>query len=211
MLRPTLLSLCLLTAAPSLTHAAQGSGASELAQRFAHALDCGPGKRDLNRHWCPVTRIGKDSFATPAQTTTYLGLSVTLRPNDEVRKAVLEHTEVAALHLGPTGVRLTSLRPSNEQEKQDMLPILLSIGNALKSGSSDSIAMSAGLNGFLTGESKKPGYPLRVGKDSAEYTGKLPAQIYRVQVQAGLFAYVVVETAPDGRFVSIFPVVPLKS
>lgn len=189
---------------------AWGAGAaSELPKRFSQDIQCEAGKRDVNRHWCAVTRIGKDDFALPKETTTYLGLSVPLKPGDPVRASVLGRTSVSALHLGPGGARLTSLKASNPQEEQEMLPVLIAIGVTLKGESKAPIAVSSGLWGFLKGEQGKPGYPLKPDKTSADYTGKLPSTLYRVNTQSGA-VYVVVETAPDGNFVSVFPIVDLK-
>lgn len=181
----------------------------ELAARFSQELRCEAGQRDVNRHWCAVTRIGKDEFAAPKQTTTYLGLTVPLKPGDSIRPTVLERTAVVALHLGPTSARLTSLKASNPQEEKEMLPVLIAIGLALKGESQAPIPVSAGLWGFLRSEQQQPGYRLKTQKTSAEYAGKLPSAVYRVNTTAG-GVYVVVETAPDGQFVSVFPVVELK-
>lgn len=180
----------------------------ELPARFAQELRCEAGQRDLNRHWCAVTRIGKDELAVPKQTTTYLGLTVPLKPGDAIKRTVLERTSVVALHLGPTSARLTSLKASNPQEEKEMLPVLVAIGLALKGESQAPIPVSAGLWGFLKSEQQQPGYRLKTTKTSAEYAGKLPSTIYRVNTAAGA-VYVVVETAPDGQFVSVFPVVEL--
>lgn len=186
-----------------------GGAATELPKRFSQDIQCEAGKRDVNRHWCAVTRIGKDDFSLPKETTTYLGLSVPLKPGDAVRAAVLGRTSVSALHVGPGGARLTSLKASNPQEEQEMLPVLVAIGVTLKGESKEPIAVSAGLWGFLKGEQSKPGYPLKVEKTSADYAGKLPSTLYRVSTQSGA-VYVVVETATDGTFVSVFPIVELK-
>ena len=90
-----------------------------------------------------------------------------------------------------------------------MLPVLVAIGLTLKGESKTPIPVSDGLWGFLQSQQSKPGYPLKVAKTSAEYAAKLPSTIYRVNSPAGA-AYVVVETATDGTFVSVFPIVELK-
>ncbi len=182
---------------------------SQLSARFSQELHCEVGKRDVNRHWCAVTRIGKDEFAAPKQTTTYLGVTVPLKADDAIRRTVLDRTAVAALHLGPAGARLTSLKASSPQEEKEMLPVLVAIGLTLKGEIQGPIPVSPGLWGFLRSEQSQPGYPLKTSKTSAEYVGKLPASIYRVNTAAGA-AYVVVEAASDGQFVSVFPIVELK-
>lgn len=205
------LALSLLFSAVTLLPLAAWSGevTTELPARFGKEIQCEAGQRDVNRHWCAVTRIGKDEFSAPKELTTYLGLTVPLKPDEAVRPAVLGRTAVVALHLGPSSARLTSLKASNPQEEKEMLPVLLAIGVTLKGVSKAPIPVSEGLWGYLQSEQRKPGYPLEASKTSAKYAANLPSSIYRVNTQAGA-VYVVVETARDGQFVSVFPIVELK-
>ena len=173
-----------------------------LAARFAAEIKCEPGARDLQRGWCAVTKIGKAPFAAPTTATTYLGLSMELRDGAKVAPSLLDTTQPAALHVGPSGVRLTSLKPSNEEEKKEMLALVFAIAKALKDGASDPLPASAGLKGYLDGERKKTAYAV---KPSGEYQGKLPSRIYK---SGNVF--VVVEQGTGGVFVNVFPAIPLN-
>ena len=66
------------------------------------------------------------------------------------------------------------------------------------------VGVPKGLNDFLTSERAKNGYPMTAAGKSMEYTGKLPSRLYQVGN-----VYVVLESAPKGYFVSVFPAVPL--
>ena len=132
-----------------------------------------------------------------------LGLSVELPEGADVNGQLLGTTTVSALHLGSAAIKLTSLKPSNEQEAKDMLPVLFDIAAALKMDGK-SIGVTKDLNDFLTSERAKPGNPLKAAGKSMEYTAKLPSRLYQVGN-----VYVVIESAAKGNFVSVFPAVPL--
>ncbi len=176
---------------------------ADVGKRFAAEIKC-DGK-DLERAWCPVTKAGSQAFQAPATVTTFLGLSAEIPDGQPVVAALLKTTSVSALHLGPTTARLTSLRPSNEDEKKQMLPVLMALANALKNNTKDPIAISTDLGGYLDGERAKPGRPLSIGKQSADYMALVPSRLYRVGN-----VYVGVERAKGGHFISVFPIVPLK-
>jgi hypothetical protein len=204
-LRP--LTLALLVAFPS-TGFAEGpltdDAVGAIAKRFAASIKCDAKSKDLQRAWCAVTKVDKAAFKAPRATTTMLGLSVELPDGAEVNTQLLDTTSVSALHLGASAVRLTSLKPSNEQEKKDMLPVLFDIAGALKMDGK-AVGVTKDLGGFLDGERAKPGYPMTAAGKAMEYTGKLPSRLYQVGA-----VYVVVESAPKGYYVSVFPAVPLK-
>ncbi len=200
------LVLTLLVAVPTLARAEgplTDAKVGEIAKRFGASIKCDPKSKDLQRAWCPVTRLDSAAFKAPAQTSTLLGLSVELPDGGAVNGQLLETTSVSALHLGAAAVRLTSLKPSNEQEKKDMLPVLFDIAGALKMDGKQ-IKVPRDLDGFLTSERAKPGYPMTATGRAMEYTGKLPARLYQVGN-----AFVVIESAPKGYYVSVFPAVPL--
>jgi len=205
---PRMMTRLLLTAFalfPVLAHAQAITDAETAAvgKRFAAEIKCDT--KDLNRAWCAVPKAGSQAFEAPATVTTYLGLSTEVPDGAGIVDALLKTTSVSALHLGPTTARLTSLKPSNEDEKKQMLPILMALANALKNGSKDPIAISADLGGYLDGERAKAGRALTVGPKGADYMAMLPSKLYRVGA-----VYVGVERSKGGHFVSVFPIVPLK-
>lgn len=178
--------------------------ASAIAKRFAAEIKCDAKSKDVQRAWCAVTQIDKSKLVAPKDTTTWLGLSMELPESGEVKSQLLGTTTVSALHLGATSVRLTTLKPSNEQEKQDMLPVLMDLALALKTGG-QAVSVKKDLNDFLSSERAKPGYPFAAAGKGVEYQGKLPSRLYQVKN-----VYVAIESAPKGFFVSVFPAVPLQ-
>ncbi len=60
---------------------------ADVQKRFAAAIKCGPGDRDLQRAWCAVTRPSKDAPKLTAAPVTYFGLTVVLHPGHDVENA----------------------------------------------------------------------------------------------------------------------------
>src|SRR5262249_37426268 len=155
-------------------------------------IKCGPGDRDLQRAWCAVVRAGKEAPKLPAAPVTYFGLTVALKPGDDVKTALLGALSPSALHLGPTGARLTGLKPDNEQEKRERLEGGMRASMVLR-GEKSSVAVPAGLAGYLDSQRAKPMHPLTVRGNGAEFIGNLPARLL-----ASDKAWVAIEQASDG-------------
>ena len=200
------LAVVLVVVVPSLSFAEgplTDASIAAIAKRFSASIKCGAKEKDPQRAWCAVTKVDKAAFKEPKDTTTLLGLSVELPEGADVNTQLLGTTTVSALHLGAAAVKLTSLKPSNEQEAKDMLPVLFDIAAALKLDGK-AIGVTKDLNDYLTGERATPGNPMKAAGKSMEYTAKLPSRLYQVGN-----VFVVVESAAKGNFVSVFPNVPL--
>ena len=93
---------------------------SQIKARYSAELTCTADSRDLNRHWCPVTEMGSQPFELPKTAVTWLGITMELKDGAKVAPAALDTTSLSAIHLGPGGVRLTYLKPSNAEEKKSL-------------------------------------------------------------------------------------------
>lgn len=184
---------------------------ADLARRFAKDLQCDSG-RDAQRQFCSVARIGLDDFATPKEVTSYLGLSVQLRPDQTARQAVGEEAELTALHIGPGSARVSTVSPSDDDETQQINKVMATLSSVLKGspGGRDVIPISADFLDFLKQERKTRGYPLQIDKRHARFSAQIPTRVYRVTQPGGQQVYVVVQadkSAPGAAFVSVYPVV----
>jgi hypothetical protein len=177
---------------------------ADVTKRFAAAIKCGPGDRDLQRAWCSVARAGKEAPKLPATPVTYFGLTVALKPGDDVKTALLGALSPSALHLGPSGARLTGLKPDNEQEKRELLEAGMSASIVLK-GEKASVVVPKGLAGYLDSQRAKPMHPVTVRGTGADFTGNLPARLL-----ASDKAWVVIEQATDGVWVNVYPIAPIE-
>jgi hypothetical protein len=185
---------------------------NDVAKRFAAELKCsGPADESpgyLNRHWCPVAKVASSgAFKAPAERRTLLGLSMAVRKNDSIVKSALATTDLAILTVGPEGVLLTSLKPSNEQEKQSLGKVVVSLAFVVK-GKSKTVDVPADLQDYLNSFASKPLHPLEPLPAGAQYSGKIPSRIYHLTGTLSGESYVVIEQAPDGVFVNLFPITP---
>ena len=97
---------------------------------------------------------------------------------------------------------MTSLTPSDEKEKQELGRVVFSLGLVLK-GKAQAVEIPADLAGFLKSFDAKPLHPVKAGA----YEAKLPSRIYSVKGSFGE-GFVVIEQAPEGARVNLFPVAP---
>jgi len=184
------------------------AAAQDAITRFARAIKCGRADRDLQRAWCAVTRLRKGAPILPKEPVTYFGLTVALKPGDDVRKALLAKLAPSALHLSSDGARLTSIRPSagpaGEGEKRELLEAGMSASMVLK-GERAAVAVPRGLAEYLDAQRAKPMNPLTVRGAGADFTGQIPGRLY-----AADGAWVVIEQASDGVYVNLFPIAPIE-
>ncbi len=184
---------------------------ADAAKIFSTEIQCGPNSQDVWRNWCPITLLGKTAFSAPATPTTLVGISMSLHQNAKVIPALQQTTDLAVLTLSSNSAKVTDLRPSNEQEKQDLIQVMMALSNSLKGMTKkDPIPVTSGLADFLKGEKSKPGNSYKVEKNSAVYSAKLPTRLYKVTSPVYGDAYVAVEQAADGLAISIFPTVGYK-
>ncbi len=185
---------------------------ADAVKSFSAEIQCGPNSQDVWRLWCPVTLLGKTAFSAPSAPTTLVGISMSLHQNAKVIPALQQTTDLAVLTLSSGSAKVTDLRPSNEQEKQELIQVLMSLSTSLKGMSKkDPIPVTSGLADFLKGENSKSGNSYKVDKNSAVYSAKLPTRIYKVPNPVYGDAYVAVEQAADGLAISIFPTVGYKA
>jgi len=172
----------------------------DLAKRFGAAIKCGPGDRDVLRSWCAVPKIGDGKLTLPKAPTTYFGLTMIVRPGDDIRKAALQQLSPSALHLGPDGARLTGIKPDNEDERKQILDAAMSTATVLK-GEATAVQVPAGLAGYLDSQRAKPRHKI----EGNTFTAEIPARIYQVGN-----VYVVIESAADGVYVNVYPIAPIE-
>src|SRR5262249_6538591 len=130
-----------------------------------------------------------------------LGVSIALRPGAPVLDAINGTTDLAVLAVGPEGVIVTALKPSNDKEKEELGKVVFSMGLVLK-GKAQAVDVPADLASFLkTFESK----PLHAVKTGGVYEAKLPSRIFTVKGTFG-DGYIVLEQAPEGIIVNLFPI-----
>jgi hypothetical protein len=132
-----------------------------------------------------------------------IGLNVEVADDADVNAHMMAGTSIAALHLGGTTAKMTSLRPTNRQEAIDSVPVLLDAADALLQGGK-SVRVTQVLNDFLTSERAKPGAPMKAVGKSMEFAGKFPSRLYQIGT-----VYVVIEGSENSAIVSVFPSVPL--
>lgn len=173
-------------------------------KRIAGAIKCDAAAKDPLRAWCAATLQGTTAVALPAATETYFGITLELRPDGDVRKALLENVSASALHVGPGGAKIMTIKPDNAGEQKEIAEAIMSAAAALK-GLTLVVEVPAGLYGFLKSEQKKPLHPVTRKPTHGEFTGKIPARIYRTAT-----AWVVIEDAAQGKFVNVYPAVPLR-
>ena len=197
-----------------LTLACGGGGSADLgtdpavsavAARFA-SVDCAVGSTDLDRSWCPVQSAGHGPFVPPEATQIRMGLTLSLRPGEEPKDVILDRTTVSALFIGGGGAKILDVRPSNDQEQQDLVTTVFSIAEILKGmHGTTQVAVTGDLQSYLQGQGTDL-HPLTADEHGASISGAPnPTDIERIEGQPWGAAYVVVETAPDGVFVSVFP------
>jgi hypothetical protein len=181
---------------------------ADLAKRFDTELECAKpedtrkvGTR-VHRYWCPMAALPKATFAAPKARRTLLGVAIALRKGTAVVDAILGSTDLAVLAVGPEGALVTSLTPSDEKEKQELGRVVFSLGLVLK-GKAQAVEIPADLAGFLKSFDAKPLHPVKAGA----YEAKLPSRIYSVKGSFGE-GFVVIEQAPEGARVNLFPVAP---
>jgi hypothetical protein len=181
----------------------------DVARRFgaelkcAGAADTSPGY--LNRHWCPVAKVeSSGAFKAPAARRTMLGFTMQLQKDGKVVPAALATTDLAILTVGPDGALLTSLKPSNEKEKESLTPVVASLALVVK-GKTAAVDLPADLQEYLKSFDAKALHPVKPLAAGAEYSGKIPARIYRVTGTLSGESYVVIEQASNGWFINLFP------
>ena len=188
----------------------RGGAPTDVLERVAKALDCKPASKDSLRAWCAASMTSSAGFKSAKNDTVLLGISTPLAASKEVREELLRATRVSALAFSNGKVRLTDVTPDNDAEAKQLLEVAGEVGAALK-GMSSSVKLGADLAGFLpvlAGQCAKGGAAVKdVAKGPAQVTLKNPTRMWLVK-SGKSEVYVVSEDAPDGAWLSIYPVVP---
>ena len=191
------------------------AAAAELAGRFAQVIKCEPGKKDPGRHLCALTRLGKDPIWTPGVASTYLGVSIKIKPGadpkTELKKIGSEPLSMVALHLAAGSARVEQLGAPVAIDKPQP-GLLTDLQSQLKGDKKDTLNVPPELVNKLREDRKKARVPLKLDKAFAEFTGSAPTRLYRTDLApvtgsttGAVPAFVTVETAADGQQLSIFP------
>jgi hypothetical protein len=172
-------------------------------ERLGSEVDCKSGKDPL-RAWCPAANVAGAGFVAPKGDGVLLGISAPLADSEDVRPVLLQATRVSALAYSGGKLRLTDITPDNEDEKTQLGLVAASVASVLK-GSAKKVEVPKGLAGFLPtlkAEAAKSGVPVKdSAKGPAAFTLKFPARAWKVGE-----VYVVAEDAPDGTWVSVYPI-----
>lgn len=185
-----------------------------VARRFAAEIDCAPESRNLHRAWCAVTMLEKAAWSAPEARTAYLGLAMELKDGGKVIEGLLRTTHTAVLSVSSKDAKVTTIRASKGKpdEEQELARVVFDLALVLKGKEkARAIEASAGLVRYVASLASRPGYPVRAApKGGAHYTGKLPARLLKVTGLPYGEAYVAIEKAEGGWFVSLFPVAQVK-
>ncbi len=179
----------------------------QIAERVTRELDC---TKSMARYLCSLTLLPGEPFELPATNTTWIGISVAVRASRTLEDGSLETASMAQLTLGPKGAWVTAVRPSSEVETVAMGQVLTNASMAAK-GSATQIEVPFDLLDYLraSGDTMVP-WPVRRDEHGWAFDARHPARLYRVPASDPRPAsLVVVEVAPYGSYVSVFPDVPL--
>lgn len=184
-----------------------------IMEKFQKELDCTESSRDLQRHWCPVTRIENSQWVKPQAKVknTYIGISIELTKDKPLKAQLLDTTNLAVLHLSEKEARVTSLTPSNPEEQKTLGGIVMQLAFLLKGKlSHDGVQVPQDLYTYLMGDQKKPGYIYQTEKNKTVFQGKLPSQMYFIEKSLSGPVYLVFEKAKGGYYVNLFPQKPMQ-
>lgn len=207
LLFPGLFSTAGFAAEPKIfTPATSAAEFGKIAARFNSELKCGDAVKKSDppnpmRVWCAVGQTGNAPLVVPKDITTFVGIAAEVHDGKPLSSVLGETTSPAALHLGPKTAIVTYIKPSNDEEAKQLVPVVMEIGTALKDGMKQPLTLPKDLVSFLAGERLKPGHDLTFSGQKATFAGKLPAEIRRVGE-----VYVVIELAEGGGFVSLLPI-----
>lgn len=192
----------------------RGGTSADVTERIGKEIDCKPASKDPLRAWCAAAATSGAGFAVPKDKTVLLGISAPLSQAHDLKKALLAATRVSALSTQGGKVLLTDITPENDDEKRQLAEVAAQVAMVLKDPKVKSVAVSKDLAGFL------PSLPARAATEGTAVTAqakgpgrfkfKFPARAWTVK-QGGLEVYVVAEDAPDGSWLSVYPVVPFTA
>lgn len=176
---------------------------ARMAARFT-SFDCSAGTKDPNRVWCPVAAAGHGPFTPPDKTAIRIGLTLALPAGKDPADVVLANTSLAALIIGKDGAKITALTASNDAERKELAMVTASVAAALK-GLGSPVTVKPDLESYLEQHATSL-HPLALDADGGKFQGSaLLATIERVEGAPWGAAWVVMEPAGKGTYVSVFP------
>jgi hypothetical protein len=189
--------------------AAASASPGSVAARFKAEVSCETGPKDALRSWCPVTRVEEASFQAPAAPQTFVGITVALRPGAKVRDALLQNVTVSAVSFAGGRVQVRGIKPDNEKERQQLLAVAGGVANILK-GAKGPLKVEADFAQYLSSLTRAVaarGYPIAPSQGGAHFAAQNPSTAYRVEDPSAGPVYIVVEEAPDGTWINLYPAV----
>ncbi|MFO0574344.1 MAG: hypothetical protein U1A78_10110 [Polyangia bacterium] len=175
------------------------AAATELANQFSAAIKC-DGRKDPLRHFCAVTRVGKDFMWTPGQPTSYLGLSVTLKTGADLKKTLAAPPATAVLQLAPSSGKIAKAAPLPDADRAAMIKFL---ATEAKEPAPAPAALVQTLRSDVH-EGRVPLKQFAENRGYAELSASTPVRLYRADAPSGS-VFVTVEPTADGQVVSVFP------
>lgn len=179
--------------------------AADLAKKFDAAVKC-DGRKDPLRHFCAISRVGKDFIWTPGQPTSYIGLSVTIKTGADLKKALAAPT-TAVLHLGPASAKVAAVTGPALPDA-DRATVQTGLAKFLATDAKEPTAAPAALADALRAAVHEGRAPLKLLAENRGFaelsTGAAPTRLYRSDAPSGS-VFVTVEPTADGQVVSVFP------
>ncbi|MCB9665666.1 MAG: hypothetical protein H6732_16275 [Alphaproteobacteria bacterium] len=177
--------------------------AVELAARVTREVDC---TTEAVRYVCDLADLPGEAFPVPTVPETWLGVTIVVRNSRTIADGSIESESLARVTLSADGVFVGALRPSQPSERLALGRILGDTAKAAK-GTLEAIEIPQGLADYLDIPPEKT-WTLQREEMGWSFTGAHPARVFKVPARAGRpEAYVVVETAQGGAFVTIAPLV----
>lgn len=161
--------------------------------------------------WCPAATWPGSGFQMPAADTTLLGVSAFIGNNQVATDALFQQSSLSMLHLGPQGAALAFIHPDDgDQAQWDAAKrAYIGVARALR-GQARMIVVDEDLEALVDADSRaRQRHALRLDDAQGRWDGAFPARIWESDGSWGS-ALVVLETASDGIYVSLFPRVPRR-
>lgn len=190
-------------AAPAEAVSDPAGFAVELGKRVLREVDCAEASV---RYVCPLALLPGVPFEPPRELESWLGVTLVVRNSRSLADGTVESESLSRVTFSPEGITVGTLRPSAPSEKLALGRILGDTARAAK-GVITLIEVPQGLADYL-GIPPEESWPLQREEAGWSFNGAHPARVYKVPAEAGRpEAYVVIEAAQGGAFVTVAPIV----
>ncbi|HMU39461.1 MAG TPA: hypothetical protein PKE31_10645 [Pseudomonadota bacterium] len=173
----------------------------ELSAKFSAVVKCEEGMKDPLMHYCAWTRIGQDPMWTPAQPTSYAGLTVLVKTGADLKKALSEPASLSVLHLGPSSGKLVFLGAAANPEGKATASLLQKV---LAGDQKDRAVLPETISASWKNDVHVGRARLKLDRLFADMSGQPGVRLFRADTPRGA-ALVTVETVADGQRFSVFP------